>query len=66
MATTRKATSKKVSPEERYKMVQEAAYLLAERGNFAGDTVTYWLSAEKEVDAALAPKKRARRKVDAA
>ena len=37
------------SPEERYHMLQEAAYYLAEKDNFAGDPVGYWRAAEKKI-----------------
>ncbi|HKK06796.1 MAG TPA: DUF2934 domain-containing protein [Gammaproteobacteria bacterium] len=43
-----------VSPEERWRRIAEAAYLLAEeRGFQGGDPVADWLSAEAEVDASL-------------
>lgn len=43
-----------VSAEERYRMIQEAAYLRAEREGFHCDPYQCWLSAEAEVDARLA------------
>jgi len=51
--TTRRTTNKKVSAEERYTMIQTAAYLKAEKNGFAGDPKQYWLEAEKEINAAL-------------
>ncbi|MEJ2509176.1 MAG: DUF2934 domain-containing protein [Gammaproteobacteria bacterium] len=43
-----------VSPEERWRRIAEAAYLLAEeRGFQGGDPVADWLAAEAEVDASL-------------
>jgi hypothetical protein len=37
------------SAEERYRLVAERAYLLAERNGFGGDPVAYWLDAEREL-----------------
>ncbi len=43
-----------VSPEERYQMIAMAAYLRAERRNFAtGGALDDWIAAEAEVDARL-------------
>lgn len=68
-ATAKKAAAKKpaarrtagkvtrtvqVSAEERYHMIQEAAYLRAEKEGFHCDPYLCWLSAEAEVDARLA------------
>jgi hypothetical protein len=53
-------TSKKVAPkgrisaEERYRMIQEAAYFRAESEGFDCDPWKCWLVAEAEVDARLA------------
>ncbi|MBI2993368.1 MAG: DUF2934 domain-containing protein [Gammaproteobacteria bacterium] len=49
-----KAKKPKCTPEERFRMIQEAAYLLAEKGGFEGDSIKYWYEAEKEIDAKLA------------
>lgn len=39
------------SPEERYRMIQDAAYHIAERDGFQkGKEQDYWLRAEKEID----------------
>jgi hypothetical protein len=38
-----------VSPEQRYRMVSEAAYYIAEKHRFQGDPVKFWLQAEKEI-----------------
>ena len=44
-----------VAPEERHRMIQEAAYLRAERRNFQnGDPRQDWLEAEVEVDDRIA------------
>jgi len=38
-----------VADEQRYRMVQEAAYFIAENAGFKGDNLQYWLTAEKEI-----------------
>jgi len=38
-----------VVDEQRYRMVQEAAYFIAEKAGFKGDNLQYWLTAEKEI-----------------
>lgn len=44
-----------ITPELRRQMIEEAAYLLAERRGFsAGDPVVDWLTAEKDIDKLLA------------
>lgn len=43
-----------ISPEERYRMIQEAAYFRAEREGFECDPWRCWLVAEAEIDARLA------------
>jgi hypothetical protein len=44
----------KISPEERHRMICDAAYLRAERRGFApGHEVADWLEAESEIDALL-------------
>lgn len=50
----RSARTKSISAEERYGMIQTAAYLRAEKNGFSGDPVQYWLEAEKEIDDKLA------------
>lgn len=49
------AVSKKpaVSPEQRYKMIEEAAYYIAERHGFSGDSAYFWSLAEAEINAKL-------------
>jgi hypothetical protein len=39
----------KISPEERYRMVEVAAYFLAERNAFGGSPVEYWTAAEVQI-----------------
>ena len=46
-----------VSPEERYRMIAEAAYFKAQkRGFVGGDPAQDWLEAEAEIDRKLAGK----------
>ncbi len=47
------AKPKKVGAEERYRMVEVAAYFLAERNNFKGSPVEYWTAAEAQIDIML-------------
>lgn len=59
--TTRKKSAsnpvkRKISAEERYNMVQTAAYFRAQRDSFRGDSMQYWIDAEKEIDSLLAKK----------
>lgn len=42
-----------ISAEERYKMVQDAAYFIAERHGFNGDSAYFWTLAEAEIAAQL-------------
>lgn len=37
-----------VSEDQRYRMIQENAYYLAERAGFNGDSMEHWLTAERE------------------
>lgn len=46
-----------ITPEERYKMISEAAYYAAEKNHWAGDPRAYWVQAEKEVDALVGKQK---------
>lgn len=39
----------KPNPEERYRMVETAAYFIAERNNFQGDPTAFWSAAEIEI-----------------
>ena len=45
---------KRTSPEERFRLIQEAAYFKAEKAGFRSDPSECWLVAEAEVDARLA------------
>ena len=39
-----------LSPEERYRMIQDAAYYIAERHGFEGEPISFWLEAERQVN----------------
>ena len=41
------------TPEERYRMIEEAAYYVAERHGFSGDSTYFWSIAEAEISAKL-------------
>ena len=42
-----------VRPEERQRMIEQVAYLKAEKENFQGEPAKYWLEAEAEISARL-------------
>jgi hypothetical protein len=54
-AAPKKTTTKsrKIGAEERYRMIEVAAYYLAENNSFQGNTLDYWIAAEMQVDAML-------------
>ncbi|MBI5429191.1 MAG: DUF2934 domain-containing protein [Nitrosomonadales bacterium] len=56
-AKTKPAAAKKAkaqpTPEERYRMVETAAYFIAERHGFQGDSTGHWVAAEAEIAALL-------------
>jgi hypothetical protein len=54
-STTKKSASSTWNPgnEERYNMIQVAAYYLAERDNFSGSPVEYWMAAEAQIGTLL-------------
>ena len=39
-----------ISPEQRYTLIQEAAYFIAERHGFNGDSAYFWSLAEAEIN----------------
>jgi len=43
-------TKSSPTSEQRYRMIQESAYFIAEKAEFKGDNVKYWLAAEKEIN----------------
>ena len=45
-----------LTPEQRYRMVQEAAYYIAEKNGFAGGSMDYWIAAEAQIEALLSGK----------
>jgi hypothetical protein len=52
-AKPKKSSKNKAEPMsgfERYKMIEVAAYYLAEKSGFAGHAADYWVAAEKEID----------------
>ena len=55
VAAPKAVVSKKpeVSPEERYRMIQDAAYYIAERHGFNGDSAYFWSLAEAEINTRL-------------
>ena len=58
-AAPKKTASKKavsMSGFERYKMIEVAAYYIAEKNGFAGQSTDFWAAAEKEIDKKLAKK----------
>ena len=42
-----------VGPEERFRMIQHAAYYLAEKDGFRSPPDSYWAAAEKEIEERL-------------
>jgi hypothetical protein len=50
--TAKKATAQP-SPEERYRMVETAAYFIAEQHGFQGRSDEHWAAAEREIAARL-------------
>lgn len=59
-AAPKKTASKPAAPakkmptaEERYCMIQEAAYFIAERHGFDGDSAYFWSLAEAQINASL-------------
>lgn len=59
-ATEKKTAPKKAtkagskpSPEERYRMVEMAAYFIAERHGFQGNSTEHWAAAEREITGML-------------
>lgn len=47
--TPRKAKTATGSLEERYRMIEVAAYYIAEKDGFAGNPVDYWIAAELKI-----------------
>ena len=51
---TSKTSSAKISAAERYRMVETAAYFIAERHDFTGNSTDYWITAEAQIKKMLA------------
>ncbi|MGD9611765.1 MAG: DUF2934 domain-containing protein [Kiritimatiellia bacterium] len=47
------AKKPELSPEQRYQMIQDAAYYIAERHGFSGDSAYFWSLAEAEINTKL-------------
>ena len=47
------ASQRVVSPEERYRMTEVAAYFIAEHNNFDGNPTEYWQAAESQINRML-------------
>jgi len=52
-AAPKPAKSRKIGGEERYRMIEVAAYFLAERNGFKGNPVEYWTAAEIQISKML-------------
>lgn len=52
----KKRVNKVMGAEQRYQMIQDAAYYLAEKSGFSGNTVGHWFEAEQQIDAQLKKK----------
>ena len=48
-AAPRSSGKPHVSPEERFRMIQTAAYYIAEKDGFSGDPSSYWGQAEQKI-----------------
>jgi hypothetical protein len=48
-----KAVSPTPTPEQRFRMIEEAAYFLAEKDGFRGSPASYWHAAEKQFEQRL-------------
>lgn len=42
--------TRKISAEERYKMIEIAAYYIAEQNHFQGNAIDFWIAAEQEIN----------------
>ena len=45
----KKTKAADMTPEHRYRMIEVAAYYLAEKDGFAGSPVEYWMAAELQI-----------------
>ena len=44
------------SPEQRYRMIEVAAYFLAEKNSFSGSSLDYWVAAEAQINGMMGEK----------
>jgi len=49
-STVKKAKSSTADLEQRYRMIEVAAYFIAEKDGFASNPVDYWLAAEAQIN----------------
>ena len=54
-AAGNKAAVKLITPEERYRMVETAAYFIAAQRGFQGHSDEHWAAAERAIAAKLSP-----------
>jgi len=47
------AKPRNIGAEERYKMIEVAAYYIAERNHFKGSATDFWIAAEAEISKAI-------------
>ncbi len=47
--TASKSKATNANSAERYRMTEVAAYFIAERNNFSGNAVDYWIAAEVQI-----------------
>ena len=47
------AEARSIGAEERYKMIEVAAYYIAERNHFKGNSTDFWIAAEAEISAKI-------------
>lgn len=52
-STTEEPNSSVASNQESYEVIQQAAYFIAEKNDFSGDAVSYWLEAEAQIKGTL-------------
>ncbi len=55
---TQQRPGRSVTPKKRYQMIEQSAYLKAEKDNFRGDPAQYWVAAEAEIGTMLTKKKK--------
>jgi len=54
LSKTKTTTGNFITPEQRFNMIAEAAYFMAEKRGFSsGDPASDWLCAESEIDQTL-------------